>query len=237
MNGTHGDALLLSLEVVDTKRPTRHHAARSVLFPVAVLAMSLAAACSASAPEYPGIAPPAPSSTASPTRTLGPRPREIRLDGMDFAQACALIPKEQFKDLGVKDLGFEDRGIEAVGPHPWKDNDGNDSCGFDHYSTKPNWGLLIGPVTQRDASIWLAGDSSTATILDPITVDGFPAVPRYLTGSDHQCSIAVSVAAGQYLDVTFGITTPNSGQTIGQVCRWGAEIADTVTKNLIAQRK
>lgn len=197
---------------------------RSVLLPVALLAVGLAAACSAPAPGMPS--PQTASTTTTPTKTLGPRPKEVRLDGLDFQQACGLIPKEQRKTLG----------IEAVGSAPLKDNDGNDSCGFQHDSSKPNWGILIGPVPQHDASIWLAGGSSNATIMPPTTVAGYPAVQRYLTGSDHQCSTAVSVANGQYLDVTYGINTPGSGQTIDQVCRRGAEIADTVTKNLIAQR-
>jgi Protein of unknown function (DUF3558) len=197
---------------------------RKSLIPVVLLAVGLATACSSPAPGTPG--PQVSVSASVSTPTLGPRPKEVKLDGMTFQQTCGLIPKNQRKALGV----------EFVASTPSKDNDGNDGCNFDHDSSKPNWGILIIPTPQHDASMWLAQGASNTTVKPPITVAGYPAVQTYLTGSDHQCSTDVSVANGQYLDVTYSIDTPGSGVPIDQVCQRGAEIADTVTKNLIAQR-
>jgi len=122
---------------------------RNALLAVAMLAVGLAAACSAPAPGMP---------SHRRLRRRQRRPRHSgrvpkRSAGRDgFPADLRPDPKEQRKTLG----------IEAVGSTPSKDNDGNDGCDFQHDSSKPNWGILIGPVPQHDASIWLAAGAGNA---------------------------------------------------------------------------
>ena len=154
---------------------------------------------------------------------LPPRPREIRLDGVD---PCSLLTAEQRAALGLESEPRPGRISSSAlygGNVP--------ICtmrGFTGDATT----LGIGLVTTAGIDLWTTGrlDADvTAT-----NIHGFPAVvavPRRFT---EYCSVDVDVAQGQLVDLQFrdGGNRPQIPQS--ELCGRARQVAEAVVASLVA---
>ncbi len=154
---------------------------------------------------------------------LPPRPREVRLDGVD---PCSLLTPEQRAELGLDGVPrYTDPYAELFG--------GNvPTCTITGLTREPI-AVGIGVVTSAGIERWQSGD--LAADVRPTTIAGFPAVvavPRHLTD---YCSVEVDVAAGQLLDVQFsdGGGTPPIPQT--ELCQRAVQVAEQSTASLLTR--
>jgi Protein of unknown function (DUF3558) len=120
---------------------------------------------------------------------LPPRPREVRLDGVD---PCSLLTPEQRVGLGFTSQPHATR--------PYVDLFRGDvpTCTLDSPSADPII-LGIGVVTSVGIERWREGN--LAAELQPTSVGGFPALIAQPTQSTAYCAVEVDVAPGQLLDV------------------------------------
>lgn len=163
-------------------------------WPAAVLVALLAAGCGGTTEGAPSVAPSNGASTstkpASPSSELPPRPREIKLDGLD---PCQLWTPDQLGQLLVT--------TTPVAGGPQENAAGYPVCTYrTSFQSDLDLGFSATTVLDLDATIWL-GDSAhvEVTVVD---VDGFPAVreagdPK--NGSP--CKLAISTSSGQHLQV------------------------------------
>lgn len=155
---------------------------------------------------------------------LPPRPREIRLDGVD---PCSLLTAEQRTALGLES---EPRPGTIASSALY----GGDVpiCTMRRFSGNATT-LGIGLVTTSGIDLWTTGrldaDVSAAD------VHGFPAVvavPRRFT---EYCSVDVDVAQGQLVDLQFrdGGNRPQIPQP--ELCARARQVADAVMASLVGQ--
>lgn len=154
-------------------------AVRAVLLLVTAV---MAAGCTTAVPGAPPAAGPAP---------LPPRPREVRLDGVD---PCSVLTVEQRAALGYRGRASSSR--------PYVDLFGGEvpTCTMSSSSTDPTI-LGVGIVTTVGIERWQEGNLDAVVRLD--SVRGFPAIVAVPSQSKTYCAVEVDVAAGQLLDVQF----------------------------------
>jgi hypothetical protein len=164
--------------------------------------------------------------TPSPSRGLGlpPRPREVRLDGID---PCSLLTPEQRAALNLDGTPrFSRSHVELFrGDVP--------SCTITSFTLDPPpTTVSISVVTTVGIERW--SDRSLAADVRPTSVAGFPAVLAIPTRFTDFCSIEVDVADGQLLDIQFAAGGP---QPIPQheLCRRGHGAAVLVMSTLLAR--
>jgi len=130
--------------------------------------------------------------SAPPGVLLPPRPREVRLDGVD---PCSLLTAEQRAVLGITS--------EPRPSRPYVDLFRGEVATCTMRGASPENVLLVsGAVTTAGVDRWREKD--IAAEVRPTAIAGFPAViavPRQFTD---YCHVEVDVAAGQLLDVQFG---------------------------------
>lgn len=153
-----------------------------------------------------------------------PRPREVRLDGVD---PCSLLTSEQRKQLGI------DRP-----PIPGKsDVDGSPYCGYRNSAEES--GYLVALVTTQGLAEYVAtGEGQIPT--RQLEIAGFPAVelrPSPDEAGNLFCLIGVDVADGQFLSANFSQVAP-SGPPLSQetLCAKAVEHTAAAMKTLLNQR-
>ena len=186
-------------------------AVRAVLLLVTAV---LAAGCTTAVPGTPSAAGPAP---------LPPRPREVRLDGVD---PCSLLTAEQRNTLGLGSRPSPSRPYVALfrGEVP--------TCTT--YSSSPGAVILgVGAVTTVGVERW--NENDLAVQLQPIEVADFPAVVAVPIKSNAYCSVEVDAASGQLLDVQVldGGDTPRVTQQ--DLCKRATRAAQEIMKTLLAR--
>jgi hypothetical protein len=136
------------------------------------------------------MAVPGTPSAADPT-PLPPRPREVRLDGVD---PCSVLTVEQRAALGY-------RGT-ASSSMPYVDLFGGEvpTCTMSSSSADPTI-LGVGIVTTVGIERWR--ERNLAAVVRSDSVAGFPAIVALPSQSKAYCAVEVDVAAGQLLDVQF----------------------------------
>ncbi len=134
---------------------------------------------------------PVPQSTASSGNDSGnklpARPMSLKLDSVD---TCKLLTAEQMKQ------------VDAVAAKPEKldlvDGAQSPSC---HYRGEDSFTYAIGAVTHNGADYWFQGGNVSTKV---INVADFGAVEIELKGgSGFDCSVAIDVADGQQLMVSY----------------------------------
>jgi hypothetical protein len=133
-----------------------------------------------------------PSGNVSGTK-LPPRPSSLKLDSVD---ACKLLTADQMKQ------------VQAVATRPDEldlvDGAKSPSC---HYRGEDSFTYTIGAVTHDGVSYWLGGGNFDAKV---IKIADFGAVEIQLKGtSSFDCSVAIDVADGQQLMVSYVPTSAN----------------------------
>jgi hypothetical protein len=185
----------------------------------------LLAACTAgpAAPAPPsGPTGGAPTSDAAPsTVALPPRPREVRLDGVD---PCSLLTPELRAEQGLTE---EPRGsTQYTGLYRGRVA----LCSVTGFG-EPNVTAGLGLSTTAGVEVFdPRKPDASYTVID---VRGFPALLASLQRFPEFCTVAVDVADGQALDVQFadGGNQPRVPQA--ELCRRAQVVADAVMAELL----
>src|SRR5437879_2020108 len=109
------------------------------------------------------------------------------------------------------------------------DNHGNQSCNYGKRGSKPRFDLMITPVPQEGADVWLR-EKRNADVR-PTMVAGYGAVEAPLKGQSSICAVVVDVAGGQSLDVQFGWVS-EAQYTREQTCQKAADAAALAVQTL-----
>jgi hypothetical protein len=157
------------------------------------------------------------SVVAPPTTTtisLPPRPRELRLDGID---PCRILGPAQRAQLSLDNppSRYVDAGMG-----------GAQACTMRGLGSGTVARLAL--VTTEDVRVWLSDEAQVDA--RPLTVAGFPALEVRTPGVETACDIDIGVAEGQFLDVLFrdgGNATPLPQDTLCAGARRVAEAAMT----------
>jgi hypothetical protein len=152
---------------------------------------------------------------------LPPRPREVRLDGVD---PCSLLTPEQRAELG---LTSEPRASTS-----YVELFRGDVRTCTIRGRSPGSVLLgISVVTTVGIERWQEADVAAGT--RPTSAAGFPALtasPQQLTD---YCSVEVDVAEGQLLDVQFGAGGVRSPISQDELCRRAGQSAEAAMTTLL----
>ena len=150
-----------------------------------------------------------------------PRPREVRLDGVD---PCSLLTPEQREGWGLTSEPRASRPrvelFRGVVP----------TCTV--RGPSPEDVLLVsGAVTTVGVERW--SQSDIAASVRPTTVAGFPAVVAVPTRFRDYCNVEVDVAPGQLLDVQYGAGGPQASVPQEQLCTRAAASAEMMMGALL----
>ena len=154
---------------------------------------------------------------------LPPRPREVRLDGVD---PCSLLTADQWAGLGFDGpLLRSDPTVELFrGPVP--------TCTISGFGSRPA-AVGVGLVTTSGIERWQ--DSDLAVDITPTSVAGFPAVVAAPTRSVTYCSTDVDVARGQLVDVQVLAGSGRAVLSQQELCARAAATAELVMQELLAR--
>jgi Protein of unknown function (DUF3558) len=124
---------------------------------------------------------------------LPPRPREVRVDGVD---PCSLLTVAQRKDLGL-----DGRPVLAANKSALYNGAVVPLCSI--VGNEPR-AIIIGVsvVTSAGLDLWTAG--KLAADVRPVQVERFPAVIAVPTRFNDFCNVIVDVAPGQLVDIQAG---------------------------------
>jgi hypothetical protein len=140
----------------------------------------------------PTTAPPTASSGSDSAGSLPARPSSLKVDSVD---ACKLLTADHMKQIGV----------EVATPRQMDLVIGQKSPGC-RYSGVGGFGYTVGTVTHNGVSYWIEGSGNTDGKV--IKVADFGAVEITLKGgTGFDCSVAIDVADGQQLMVSYIPTT------------------------------
>ncbi|WP_345609768.1 DUF3558 domain-containing protein [Pseudonocardia adelaidensis] len=157
-----------------------------------------------------------------PAVELPPRPREVRLDGVD---PCSLLTDEQREKLGL-----DGRPVFSQAPVGLYRGAEVPSCttgGFEPRAVTVGVSLVTSVGIERFTSGELAAE------LRPIEVRGFPALVAVPTRFTDYCTVVVDVAAGQLLDVQFATGGRQPPIPQPQLCRDAETVAGEVMATLV----
>ncbi|WP_433558862.1 DUF3558 domain-containing protein [Pseudonocardia xinjiangensis] len=178
-----------------------------------VAAAMLAGGCSADTPP-----PPDPDKIELP-----PRPREVRVDGVD---PCSLLTTEQRAELGLD-------GSPLFGTGPSELYPGADvpTCAIRGYEPRA---VVVGVSNVTTTGIELYTSGRLVAEVRAAEVRGFPAVVAVPIRHTDGCTVIVDVAPGQLLDIQFadGGRLPPIPQP--ELCRGAQVTADAVMVTLLA---
>jgi hypothetical protein len=154
---------------------------------------------------------------------LPPRPREVRLDGVD---PCEVLTEEQRADLGLDGRpGFDQAPsqlYEAEVP----------ACvirGSDPREIRVAVSLVTTAGVER-----FTAPHGLAAELRPVQVRGFPALVVTPTRYTTYCTVVVDVAPGQLIDAQFSDGGGQPPVPQPQLCQGAEAMADAVMASLLA---
>jgi Protein of unknown function (DUF3558) len=165
-----------------------------------------------------GAAPAEPSGIQLP-----PRPRDVRIDGVD---PCSLLTAEQRTGLGL-----DGRPVFDLGPsdlYPGADIPACAIRGYDPHA------VTVGVSLVTTAGIELFTHGELAAEVRSAKLQGFPAVLAMPTRYSDWCTVIVDVAPGQLLDIQFGDGGRQPPISQHQLCQGAEAVADAVMVTLLA---
>jgi hypothetical protein len=172
-----------------------------------------------------GSGAPAPSpqaAPAQPVQKLPPRPRELKVDGID---PCTLATPEIRGQAGVTSQGQAD---------PTSTDNAIKGCGYDNFPQHPTAALDVNVVTNQDTAGFLLFPDAVAS-----AVAGFGAVdsPDSAAGADHSCVVRVDVAENQGLWVSlYNTLGDDAASTHAQMCQKAHTVAESIMAGLLAKK-
>ena len=180
----------------------------------------LLAGCATTVPGTPSPVP----GTAPPGVDLPPRPREVRLDGLD---PCTLLTDDERTELGLE----RDPLLTAL-PSALYNGGVVQLCTDRGYEPRA---ITAGVLLSVSGGIELYLREGVPSDIMPIEVTGFPALVAVPT-IDRFCAVVVDVAPGQVVDVSVsdgGRVPPVPQETL---CQDARRLADLVMANLLEAR-
>jgi predicted small lipoprotein YifL len=166
--------------------------------------------------------PPQAAAPAPPAQKLPPRPRELKVDGVD---PCSLVTPQIRAQAGVTSQGQAD---------PSSTDNALRGCGYDNFPQHPTAALDVNLATNQDTSGFLFFPDAVAS-----TVAGFGAVdsPDSAAGADHSCVVRVDVAENQGLWVSlYNTLGDDTAATHAQMCQRAHTVAESIMAGLLAKR-
>lgn len=180
--------------------------------PAAVLicAAALAACTTGGEKGNPTAAPTSTSSGGDSANSIPARPSSLKVDSVD---ACKLLTADHMKQLG----------LNAATPRQMDLVEGQKSPGC-RFSGDGGFGYTVGAVTHEGVSYWVEGDGNTNSKI--VKIADFGAVEITLKGgTGFDCSVAIDVADGQQLMVSYIPTTTTESSKDQSVLCGNAEKA------------
>lgn len=159
------------------------------------------------------------SGPQAPSAAIPPRPREIKLDGVD---PCKLYSQAQLDQIKVKRQRNKTQDGDAF--------KGSPQCLMDGVDGPASFDYEVWAITSEGFEPWLSGKRNVQARL--VSVDGFPAADYHIRGSGgaFDCATAVGVANGQQLMVVFRPTRNAFSQD--QMCQKSEEAATLAMQTL-----
>jgi hypothetical protein len=162
---------------------------------------------------------------AAPTGIqLPPRPRDVRIDGVD---PCTLLTPAQRAELGL-----DQRPVFDEWPSTLYIGGTVSACVIGGFEPRA---IAVGVslVTTAGIELWTSGE--LAAEVRPVQMRGFPGVIARPTRFTEYCTAIVDVAPGQLLDIQFrdGGRRPPIPQD--QLCRDAKVVAEAVMSTLLAR--
>jgi hypothetical protein len=185
----------------------------------------LLAACTAGPPAPPPGSPgAAPTSAAAPsTVALPPRPREVRLDGVD---PCSLLTPELRAEQGLTEEPLSGSAYSALYRGQVSD------CTVTGFAT-PRFTLALALATSAGVEVFdPRNPDATYTVVE---VAELPALVASLRNFPEFCTVVVDVAPEQAVNVQFrdGGNQPRVPQP--ELCRRAQEVAGSVMVELLGR--
>jgi hypothetical protein len=164
-------------------------------------------------------------STTSAERTalsLPPRPREVRLDGVE---PCSLLTEQQRVELGLD-------GKPSASTKPSALFGGEETvCIFSGFNPRAV-SIGVGVVTTAGVEIFASGKLDAEVTV--VKVREFPAVRAVPTRFTDFCSVLVDLAPGQLLDIQYANGGRKPPIPQGQLCEGAEQVASAATATLLA---
>jgi hypothetical protein len=185
-----------------------------------VAGVLLVVGCAAGPPSGPPD--PASTATAAPsTVVLPPRPREVRVDGVD---PCSLLTPQVRAEQGLTEEPLRGRGYTALYRGTIE------QCSVTGFGEPA---VTVGLGLSTTAGVEVFDPRNPDAVYAVIDVAGFPALTASLTRFPEFCTVAVDVAAGQVLDVQFrdGGNQPPLPQD--ELCRRAQIVAESSMTQLL----
>lgn len=186
---------------------------------IALAALGGLTACGGSGASAP---PPQAAAPAPPAQKLPPRPREVKVDGID---PCSLVTPQIRAEAGVTSQGQAD---------PSSTDNALRGCGYDNFPQHPTAALDVNLATNQDTAGFLFFPDAVQS-----TVAGFGAVdsPDSAAGADHSCVVRIDVAENQGLWVSlYNTLGDDTTSTHAQMCQKAHAVAESIMAGLLAKR-
>lgn len=166
--------------------------------------------------------PPAGPSVVAPSAPLlPPRPRDVRVDGID---PCTLAYPDMLAQLGVgSDVSRPKFGVATA----------STACAWSNFPASPRLTLDVSAIVDRPVTNYLRNPGTRIT-----SVAGFPAVDSNYAAHepDEGCIVRVDVAAGQGIWVTYTSDFGNlPGATHELMCQKAHTAAEAVMRTLLGR--
>jgi len=208
---TTGTALRTGRSGVPASLLRYRRAVRAVLLLVTAV---LAAGCTTAVPGAPSAAGPTP---------LPPRPREVRLDGVD---PCSLLSRDERNALGLESDPVSHSSYVALFRGVVK------TCTM--HGPSPE-GLLLGISSVTSVGVERWTETDVAAELQPTLVADFPAYIVKPARYTDYCSVEIDVAPGQLLDIQFGGGSAAAPITQNDLCTRAGRSAIAAMAKLTAR--
>jgi len=166
------------------------------------------------------VPPPEVTTTTTTTVSRLPRPREVKLDGLD---PCTVLSEEQRAALSLDHA-----------PNAYVDNAFGESKVCSFRSGISGNVMRLALVTMEGVGVWLSENAQ----VDPqfTTITGFPAMVIRTPGLDDVCNVEVDVAEGQFLDVMFRDGGNEKKATQDTLCAGAERAAEAALSGLLERR-
>jgi hypothetical protein len=150
--------------------------------------------------------------------SIPPRPRELKLDGLD---PCKLVTKAQLDQIKITRQRNTVQTEIAFKGAP--------TCAMEGGDGKVFWDYEIWLVTTEGIAPWLSGKRNVDAKL--VDIGGFPAADYKIMGTTTaDCTTAVDVAEGQQLMMVFRPSRNNFSQT--EMCQKSEQAAGLAVQTL-----
>jgi hypothetical protein len=168
--------------------------------------------------------PTAPGQAEETGIVLPPRPRDIRIDGIE---PCSLLTEQQRTYLGLEQKAISDTKLSKLfgGDLPL--------CTLRGFTPRAV-SVSVGVVTTAGVELFTSGELEAAVRVS--TLEGYPAVVATPRRFNTFCDVLLDVSPGQLIDIHYsdGGRIPPIPQD--QLCSSGEEVAAAVVHTLLARQ-